>query len=234
KAEVTTSALKVTIRRPPTLAPAPQSPLKGLTIAVNAGHGGRESGASGQGGNFEKNITLAVARKVADELTSAGAKVVLTRNDDIVVPIPRRAEIAMEANADMFVSIHCNSGGDISTSGTAMFYKWPFNHDYAETMRQHIIARTDLPSFGTIGNFNYGPIRLLTYMPGMLVEQAFISNPREEALMSDPEFQKKMALGIREGMEAYLGSVRGDKAEAAAPAPPASTAPQKPAKKKKK
>lgn len=212
KSEVSTSALTVTIRRPPKLAPPPASPLSGLTVAVNAGHGGRQSGATGLLGTRESDLTLAISKALEKELSAAGARVVMTRSRDVAVGMSERVAMALKANADLFVSVHINSSGTASgylaTSGTATFYKHPFNHELADTVRRHVVRRTGLPNFGTVGNFNYSPVRMLTWMPAVLVETAFISNPGEEALMTDPAFQKEMAVAIREALEEYVGKAR--------------------------
>lgn len=208
KWEVTTGSLKVTIRRPPTLQAGAVSPLAGLTVAVEAGHGGTNTGAGGITGSREKDITLSVSKVVEAQLTAAGAKVVQTRMEDESVALGKRAQRAMDANAELFVSIHCNSAGTprgyLAVAGNAMFYKHPFNHDLAAAIHMHILEQTGLAPYGTVGNFNYPPIRILTWMPAVLVEQAFISNPMEEALMLEPAFQQKMASGIRLGLEDWL------------------------------
>ena len=208
KWEVTTGTLKVTLRHAPGLQANASSPLAGLTVAVEAGHGGSNQGATGVTGSREKDITLAVSKAVEDQLTAAGALVVQTRIGDESIGLSKRAQRAMEASADLFVSIHCNSSGTnrgyLGTAGNALFYKHPFNHELANSVHQHILEHTGLPPFGVVGNFNYAPVRVLTWMPAILVEQAFISNPQEEAKLLDPVFQKKMAEGIRTGLEDWL------------------------------
>lgn len=221
RTEMTTGALKIHVRRPPApLAPGTTRPLAGLRVAVNAGHGGREAGARGLSGAREADVTLAVSRLVAEELAAAGAQPVMIRQDDVSLPTGRRAPLAMEAGADLFVSIHCNSGGTsagyLVTSGTSTYYKHAYNHELADTVRRKIVERTQLANFGTVGNFNYSPIRMMTWMPAILVETAFISNPAEEARLTDPAFRKQMAIAIREGLEEYVGAHR-PKAEAPPP-----------------
>jgi N-acetylmuramoyl-L-alanine amidase len=78
-------------------------------IAIDPGHGGSDPGASGPAGLREKDVTLAVARRVASVLTEAGLKVLLTRDDDRFVPLEERTARANEFGADLFISIHCNA-----------------------------------------------------------------------------------------------------------------------------
>jgi N-acetylmuramoyl-L-alanine amidase len=84
---------------------------RSLTVVLDAGHGGAfpHDGAHGRGGIAEKDIALAVARKLKTILERSGASVVLTRNADLDVPLAQRAHIANDSMADLFLSIHCNS-----------------------------------------------------------------------------------------------------------------------------
>ena len=80
------------------------------TIVLDPGHGGKEVGAIGPKGLMEKDATLALCRKLSDTLSSKlGLRVILTRNDDSVVPLDQRTAIANQYKADLFLSIHLNS-----------------------------------------------------------------------------------------------------------------------------
>jgi len=76
---------------------------------IDAGHGGRDTGAVGAQGVREKDLALAIAKKVAPRLTALGFQVVMTRKSDVFVSLDERTRIANEARADLFVSIHCNA-----------------------------------------------------------------------------------------------------------------------------
>lgn len=80
-------------------------------IVIDAGHGGVDVGAEGVNGVYEKNVTLAIAKRLRDKILKAfpATKVVLTRDDDTFVELYRRTQIANEANGKLFISIHCNS-----------------------------------------------------------------------------------------------------------------------------
>jgi N-acetylmuramoyl-L-alanine amidase len=88
---------------------AAQLGLKVRRIVVDAGHGGKDTGAIGPHGVREKDMALSIARKVAARLKALGFTVILTRRDDTFVPLDDRTRIANEAKADLFVSIHCNA-----------------------------------------------------------------------------------------------------------------------------
>src|SRR5207302_1152392 len=88
---------------------ATQLGLKVRRVVVDAGHGGRDTGAVGAHGVREKDLSLAIAKKVAPRLTALGFQVVLTRKGDTYVSLDERTRIANEAHADLFLSIHCNA-----------------------------------------------------------------------------------------------------------------------------
>ena len=93
---------------------------KKYTIVVDAGHGGHDSGARGNGYN-EKDIALQVATRLANNLRQ-DYNVIMTRNSDFFVPLDTRAKIGNDANADFFISIHLNSSSSSSANGTEVFY----------------------------------------------------------------------------------------------------------------
>ena len=94
-----------------------------LTIVVDPGHGGTETGAIGPGGLQEKEITLEIAKKVAATLPRALAcRTVLTRDTDVVISLDDRTSIANHEKADLFLSIHTNSSRAASAQGSETYY----------------------------------------------------------------------------------------------------------------
>jgi len=87
------------------------------TVMVDAGHGGRDSGARGVGGLWEKNVNLQVARLLGKQLEMMGFEVLYTRTTDKYVPLEVRTAMANAQKADLFVSVHCNAHGDPKSSG---------------------------------------------------------------------------------------------------------------------
>ncbi|MFP6654831.1 MAG: N-acetylmuramoyl-L-alanine amidase [Myxococcota bacterium] len=98
------------------------------TIVVDPGHGGRDPGATGIGGLLEKDVNLAIARRLAKRLESRGFKVVLTRNEDRAVGLEERTAIAESARGDVFLSIHANSSERAGTRGFEI-YTLDENHE---------------------------------------------------------------------------------------------------------
>lgn len=93
------------------------------TIVLDAGHGGEEVGAVGKTGVFEKDLALDIARRLRDRLRSnQGMNVILTREDDRVLPLRDRTAIANHAKADLFLSIHLNSSRRLSAHGTETYF----------------------------------------------------------------------------------------------------------------
>ena len=84
--------------------------IRGMLIVVDPGHGGKDTGAPGADGLYEKNLTLAIGKDLRDALVDAGAKVLMTREDDTFIPLPTRSQLAIDNQADYFISVHCDSG----------------------------------------------------------------------------------------------------------------------------
>lgn len=95
------------------------------TIVLDPGHGGKEVGAIGPGGLVEKDATLAICRRLQSLLSSSlGARVILTRNDDSLVPLDQRTAIANQYQADLFLSVHLNAAraGQAQARGAETYY----------------------------------------------------------------------------------------------------------------
>ena len=106
--------------RQPALPPKPALPLKKVVV-IDAGPGGRDSGASGAKGS-EKDVNLAAALTLADQLGKTGRyKVVLTRSTDVYVPLETRVRIAQRADADLFISLHADSGPETDLKGASVY-----------------------------------------------------------------------------------------------------------------
>jgi N-acetylmuramoyl-L-alanine amidase len=212
KVNVTAGSVVLAVRRAPQLAAEPDSPLKGLTIALEPGHGGSGSGARGLSGSEEKNINRMAVEELARQLEAAGAKTVIVRKGDEAPSLGERTRRVVESNAEVFISMHANAAGTergyLRVSGTSTYYKHLFSRDLSEAIHARLLEKTKLGDFGNVGNFNYSPIRVATWMPSMLVEQAFMSNPEDEAKMLDPEFRKTMMNAVLLGIEDWLKAVR--------------------------
>jgi N-acetylmuramoyl-L-alanine amidase len=92
------------------------------TVVIDAGHGGDDTGARGPAGLLEKDLVLEIARRLEEQLTRNGLRVVMTRLDDRFVPLETRTSIANDARADLFVSIHANASHDATARGIETFF----------------------------------------------------------------------------------------------------------------
>ena len=127
---------------------AEQLGLKIRTIAIDAGHGGRDTGAIGPKGLREKDATLAIARKVAARLKALGFTVVMTRDSDGYVALRERTRIANEAGADLFLSVHCNAAKKRGLSGVET---WTLNTT-SDRYSQRLAAFENAEADATVGN----------------------------------------------------------------------------------
>ena len=190
------STLRISVRHRPELT------LKGMTIGLDAGHGGENPGAISPSGLLEKDVNLDIVMRVRDLLHKRGASTVLTRYEDDGPSMSRRKEIWREGNIDLAVSVHNNAAGSYKVSGTAVLYKHAFNRDLAMCVARRLV-QTGLDLFGVVGNFNFslnGP----TFCPNVLVEGMFMSSPEDEQRLADPSFRQQVAEKIVQGLEDYL------------------------------
>lgn len=185
--------------------------LKGKIVTVDPGHGGSDSGAIGPSGVMEKDITLAISKQLEKILKASGAKVFMTRDNDIDVYGPdasarnelmARSKVGNDNHADVFISIHCNSFTTPKPKGTSTYYFSAAGGELARDIHDEIVQETGLTDRG-INKANFFVLKN-TYMPAVLVETAFISNPEEETLLKDDAFQAKIAKAIAKGLSDYF------------------------------
>jgi len=197
------------VRRPPAINAS--SPLKGLTIVVNAGH--PPAGSTGPTGLYEPVPTLAISERLKTILELRGAKVVMTRATAAPLALAIRPVMARRAGAHAFVSIHLNALPDginpFTANGTGSYYFHPSSEPLARAVQRGMVRRMGLRDLGIFYD-NLSDLRH-PWMPSVLTEGAFIMMPEQEAAVQTAEFQERYALGVADGLEAYfraLGSGR--------------------------
>ena len=180
--------------------------LKGLTIGVDAGHGGSALGAVSNTGLMEKDVNLNIVREMEKLLQKKGAKVVLSRKDDRDMTMRERKQIFLDNQIDLMVSVHNNAGGSPFTAmGASTYYKHITNRDLAATLLKHVLE-LNVPSYGLTGNFNFS-LNAPTEYPNALVECLFMSSLPDEEILADPANHRKIAEKIVAGLEDYLTQV---------------------------
>jgi len=180
--------------------------LKGMPIAVDAGHGGSDSGAQGTLGTLEKNTNLAVARAVKTALEEAGAKPFMIRDSDMEVPLADRGKIAWKSGARLFISMHANSSGPwgnpVWNNGYSIYFYHPQSKGLAESLHTQYRRHLSLADFGLY----YADLAVcrITQMPSILTEQAYIIVPEQEQLLLDPAFHRKIGDAVVAGIKKWL------------------------------
>jgi len=188
-------------------------PLAGLRIAIEAGHGGTNTGAEGLSGLLEKDVNLDTSRRLGTICEEAGAEVIQLRTQDTGVPYFDRIDSLERSGADLVVSIHANAagGGFLRASGTSTFYHNPFWEPFARRVYDRM-RELDYEEFGVVGSFNYRNIRLSS-RPTILVEQAFMSHAEDEERLADPDHRQAIAEKVLAGIVDYLADLRASEEE---------------------
>jgi len=199
-----------------------ESPVKATqtkaiyTVVIDPGHGGIDHGSIGTNtGVFEDELNLLVSEKLAKRLTTTGIKVVMTRVNQSVYYDPEskdtkkrqdmknRAETIAEADATLVVSIHMNKYPDHKIKGYKVFFQKgdSIGKEFAGYMARALSELSNGKPDYLSGDFF---ILKAADVPSVLVECGFLSNPEEELLLQDDEYQDKLADLICVGIQDYL------------------------------
>jgi len=182
--------------------------LKKMTIAIDAGHGGTNLGASGSTGILEKNYTLLFAKELEKILKKQKVKVLMVRENDTTIENKDRVLWAQQNDPDLFISFHLNSSGRNYIKGVSTYYKHIGFRSFTQSILKRLLEIKGLDEFGNIGSFNFTPIQPTDY-PSCLVEIAFLSNLEDEKRILDPKFRTKVANQVFLGVKDWLTSLRG-------------------------
>lgn len=182
--------------------PLRNPPKTGLLVVIDPGHGGQDPGAIGLGGLQEKNIILPISLEVSKLLEQQGIRVMLTRNSDYFVSLQGRTDMANQANADLFVSIHANSMGmgRPDVNGLEVYYFG--NPDLAKTIHRSILRTVNIQDRG-VRRARFYVLRN-SKMPSTLVEVGFVTGNEDSAKLQDPVYLRQMAQAIARGILEYI------------------------------
>lgn len=190
-----------------------------LRVIVDAGHGAPDGGAVGADGTQEKDINLAIARKLEEVLTGKGIEVVMTRIDDNGLQedglstirqmkksdMNKRMSIMKNSSADLFVSIHMNYFKKESANGLHVFYAQ--NHPEAEELAKSIQERVSGITGAATHTVKTADKSLFLMkkppLPAILVECGFISNGAEVRKLKTDDYQSRIAWAIGDSIEKY-------------------------------
>jgi len=230
--------------------PKKKPKLRDVIVAIDAGHGGKDPGATGHLGTHEKDITLQIARKLKRIIAKyPGMKPVLIRDGDYYMALRERVQKAREHKADLLISLHADSYRDTRARGSSVYAlsvdgassetaRWLAEKENASDLiggvkldnKDDMVAEVllDLSLTGTIqssldvGDEVLGELKRIGRVhkrrvqqagfavlkspdvPSILLETAFISNPREERKLRSPAHQRKTAKAILRGVSDYF------------------------------
>ncbi|MBC7488865.1 MAG: N-acetylmuramoyl-L-alanine amidase [Glaciimonas sp.] len=224
--------------------------MRMITIALDPGHGGEDPGAIGRGGNREKDVVLAIAKRLKAKIEQQpNMRVMLTRDADFFVPLRMRVQKARKVQADLFVSIHADAFVTPTAQGSSVFAlsekgatstaaSWMANKENSADLIGGInikshdrqlasvlldlsttaqindsmkLANAVLSEIGGINKLHKGAVEQAGFavlkapdIPSILIETAFISNPEEEAKLTDYAYQDKLAEAVLTGIKKYF------------------------------
>lgn len=225
-----------------------------IIVAIDPGHGGKDPGAVGYQGTHEKDVTLAIARKLKERIDKEpNMRAVLTRNGDYYISLPQRRINARRANADLFVSIHADANPKSHAHGSSVFTlsehgatsttaSWLADKENSvdndlmggiditskskdikellldlslnATINDSVkLAEHVLKQLGDINHLHKRNVEQAGFavlkspdIPSILVETAFLSNPKEEEKLRNNTYQNKMADAVFVGIRNYFAS----------------------------
>ena len=221
-----------------------------ITIALDPGHGGEDPGAIGRGGSREKDVVLAIAKRLKSKIEQQeNMRVMLTRDGDFFVPLSTRVKKARDVEADLLISIHADAFIEARARGSSVFIlsergasstaaKWLANKENnadligGVNIQKHSkllagvlldlsttaqindsmkLAKVVLKEIGGINRLHKGSVEQAGFVvlkapdiPSILIETAFISNPEEEAKLTDETYQDQLAETILTGIKKYF------------------------------
>ena len=190
-------------------------------VIIDAGHGGEDGGAIGINGAFEKDINLAVAKKLEQMLNSEGVQTRLTRTDDRLLYDPQadyqgrkkildmqtRLSVANEYTNAIFISVHMNSFSSSKYSGLQVYFSKnsPLSQSLAQTIQSTVKQKLQ-PDNNRAIKPSDGNILLLEkiMLPCVLVECGFVSNPEECLLLCSEEYQNRLCMILYDSIINYF------------------------------
>ena len=168
------------------------------TVVVDAGHGGKDSGAYRRYGPPEKLVTLDVAERLNRKLRESQLKTVMTRSSDVFIPLDERVTIENSQKNAIFVSIHFNDSRQRGIRGFETYYHSGVSFDIASRIQEKLMTIPHSANRG-IHTANFRVLRNAT-CPAVLVECGYLSNRSEGGQARDWEYRELLADRIAEGI----------------------------------
>jgi N-acetylmuramoyl-L-alanine amidase len=168
------------------------------TVVVDAGHGGKDSGAYRRYGPPEKSATLDVAKRLEQKLRESQLKTVMTRSGDVFIPLDERVAIENRQKNSIFVSVHFNDSRKRGIHGYETYYHSANSRDLAQRIQSKLMTIPHSANRG-VHTANFRVLRNAHY-PAVLVECGFLSNRLEGGQARDTEYRELLADRIAEAI----------------------------------
>ncbi|QDP41593.1 N-acetylmuramoyl-L-alanine amidase [Radiobacillus deserti] len=185
--------------------PAGTNSIEGRRIVIDAGHGGKDPGASAKG-TEEADIVLDVALRVQRKLSVLGAVPILTRSTDEFLELYERVQLAEDKHGDIFISIHVNAATAAATGAEAFYYKGKAaneqeSYQLARSILDEIVDRANMVDRGV----KHGDLHVIREnpLPATLIELGFITNSSDYKKLTSATYRDIYAEAIVEGIKKY-------------------------------
>ncbi|WP_077329489.1 N-acetylmuramoyl-L-alanine amidase [Virgibacillus siamensis] len=177
--------------------------LAGYNIVLDPGHGGKDPGAIGIGGIYEKDVIMNTVDNIAQKLRAAGATVILTRDSDYFLTLEKRVQMSSSYNTHAFISLHYNAYPVMGVNGVSThYYSGGADRQLASSLQSAIGQHVNLYSRGIIRS-DYHVLRENSDL-AVLIELGFITNPGDLAAAQTNAYQNNVADGIVDGLLNYF------------------------------
>ncbi len=195
--------LMVLIKKPP-----PVAAIQKLRIAIDAGHGGTNTGAEGVTSHvLEKSYTLLFAKALEKYLKAKGVtEIIMTRTTDTTFGNTDRVLWLQKQQPDLLISLHLNSSADSSVKGSGTYYKYIGFRTLSTSILKQMLAIGMDEDFN-VGNFNF-LLNQPTDFPNTLLEIAFLSNKKDERKIMSMQFQNLVAKQVYLGIVDFLNQAK--------------------------
>jgi N-acetylmuramoyl-L-alanine amidase len=200
-------SIEQSIRSALIVAPVSTPPLKlAGTVVLDAGHGGRDPGATSATGYYEKEVNLRLSSKVASILRGRGLTTIMTRENDTFLELEERAGIANRYSPQLFVSIHHDSRPDAARRGYTVYIA------RSPSIASRQAARAIANAMSSTGLQNQGVstadyrVLVQSRCPAVLIEAGHLSNWSEASLLRTADFQDRLAAAIADGIISAVSS----------------------------
>jgi N-acetylmuramoyl-L-alanine amidase len=178
--------------------------VRDFVVAIDAGHGGSNTGASGiKSKELEKNYTILFAKELEKLCRKRGMQVIMTRTNDTTIDNKDRLIYLDSLRPDLLISFHLNSSSRNTVRGVSTYYRHVAFRPLTQNILHELLQIDNLPEFGNVGSFNFQLVQPTAY-PSCLVEVAFLSNEEDERLILDAHFRQQVAHKVYEGILYWL------------------------------